>query len=421
MGSVERIRCRPAREEQPGGLRRVALVTGNYVDVRDGASLTLHRVVEALEARGVEVAVVAPATDGATALPAARHTIGVPAVTLPMQNDYRLPMGLDRRARRALERFAPQLVHVATPDPAGWAAVGWARRRGLPLASTFHTNFASYLGTWGPLRILEPLAWALMRRFYEPFDRVFVPTESMGQELVHRRVLERYDLFARGVDRAVFHPRHRSPDWRRQVLGVDDRTPVVLFCARLVWEKGLRTLADALARLREHGPEHRVLIVGDGEQEDWLREQLPWAHFAGFLTGEALSRVYASSDLFLYPSATDTFGNVTLEAMASGLPVVGADAPGTRSLVEPGRSGLLIPPRDADALARQAAALLHPQGALRRERLRAGALARARSFDWDAILSGLCDDLESMVAAPASAGLGRPAPTDRPIAARAGR
>lgn len=388
--STEAIHPRPQALEN---LERLVLVTGNYINVADGAALTLHRIVEDLQARQVQVLVVAPDDADPVLIPPAQ-LITPPSVKLPVQG-YRLSLGAGRHLEAALDEFSPQLVHVATPDLLGRWAIHYARQRGLPLTSTFHTNFAAYLRYWGILpAVLTPLAWELKRRIYASFDRVYVPTPSMGQELIAHGVLEDYALLARGVDSQRFHPTKRSERWR-QSIGIAPERPVILFCARIVWEKGLRTLVDALQLVERHGPAHEVLIVGDGAQLKWLKKALPSAHFTGFLEDEALATAYASADIFLYPSTTDTFGNVTLEALASGLPVVGARAPGTRCIVGHGESGFLVTPDDEREFARRTIWLLRNHSA--RQRMGWAARCRAESYCWPQILSAFARDLDGLV------------------------
>lgn len=390
-----------SREAQPRleTLRRMVLVTGNYINLADGASMTLHRIVDMLAELGVDVAVVAP-TAGDAELPAAARMVNVPSFRGPVQG-YRVPLGLGRRAVAAIERFEPQLVHVASPDPASIAAMRLARRNGLPITSTFHTNFPAYLSHWGPWTArLVPWAWRIMRWFYGQCDRVYVPTPSIGEELRAHDVLTDWAILARGVDDRSFGPQYRSEAWRRD-HGLSSEDRVVLFCARIVWEKGLRTLVSALDHLRRRGPRHRVLIVGDGVQRQWLQEHLPHAIFTGFLNGEELARAYASADIFLYPSTTDTFGNVTLEALASGLPVVGARAPGTRSLVDEGENGLLVAPDDARGLAEASARLLGDD--MLRRRMAHHALERAAEYRWTNILEDFAVSLDRLVGAAEAA------------------
>lgn len=379
------------RRERLTHLERVALVAGNYTNVADGVAKTLHRIVAALRHRGAEVLVLAP--DGEhPALSPADELIPVPSVGLPIQKGYRLSLGLHGDTRRQLDDFSPQLIHVATPDPTGLMAVHFARSRHLALTSTYHTNFATYLKYWGRFpSALTPLAWHLTRRFYELFDAVYVPTAPLGEELVERGILPHYSVLARGIDRDRFHPGNRCMDWRREHdLAPDD--VVVLFCARIVWEKGLRTLVDALRRMEKSSVEFRVVVAGDGAQANWLRKRLPDAVFTGYLDHDDLACVYASSDLFVYPSTTDTFGNVTLEAMASGLPVVGARAPGTRTLVEDGESGVLVDPDDPEQVCDAALELLADDA--ERHRLSRGALRRSRQFHWSDILTQFTSDLD---------------------------
>jgi glycosyltransferase involved in cell wall biosynthesis len=372
----------------------MALVTSNYLNTADGAASTLHRIVDALRERDVRVAVIAPDAEEPQMEPAP-VMLHPPSMPLPLQ-DYRFPVRLGTHVRSRLRDFDPQLFHVASPDPASLLAMRYARQRGLPLISTFHTNFPAYLEYWGRFAsMFSPLAWKALERFYAPCDRVFVPTESMGRELARRGVLEDWSILARGVDRSSFGPRFRSQQWRRKHdIGEDEL--VVLFCARLVWEKGLRTLATALEQLDASGPAHRVVIVGDGEQSDWLVDNLPYPSIVtGFLNGEELATAFASADVFLYPSTTDTFGQVTLQAMASGLPVIGARAPGTSSLVEDGSSGLLVTPDDPDAFARATAQLL--QNDILRHRLSNGARRRALQYSWSSILDEFVREVDALV------------------------
>jgi glycosyltransferase involved in cell wall biosynthesis len=193
-------------------------------------------------------------------------------------------------------------------------------------------------------------------------------------------------IWSRGIDGEMFRPERRDIAWRRE-MGVKDDEPIILFVGRLVLEKGLDTFADTLSELDRRGVPYKALFVGDGPARGWIEERAPQGIFLGFQGGEALARAYASSDVMFNPSSTETFGNVTLEALASGLPVVAARAAGSLSLVQPGVTGWLTTPDDvqesADALSRY----LEDAGA----RTAAGAAGReaSRRFDWDAINGSL--------------------------------
>lgn len=320
--------------------RRIVLSTGNYHHIKDGVSLTLNRLVGYLLERSIEVLVLAPEV----AEPDLEHVgrlLAVPSIAAPGRPEYRVPLGLSRPVRREVARFAPDLVHIATPDPVGFSLLRWARRAGVPVASSFHTNFISYLPYYR-LGWLEPLGWRLMRRFYNRCAHVYVPTASMADELVRRGVRDdRLRLWQRGVDTALFSPERRDPAWRR-ARGLADADRVVLYVSRLVAEKNTGLFAEVVNALRARDPRVRALVVGAGPAEDDMRRRLPEGVFTGRLTGGDLAAAYASADLFFFPSTTETFGNVTLEAMASGLPCVVADAAGGSSLVRHGHTGLVV-------------------------------------------------------------------------------
>ncbi len=319
---------------------KIALFTGNYHHIRDGVSITLNRWVSYAMEQGVDVRIFAPTIPN----PQVEHKgtmIPVPSVAAPGRPEYRISLFLPAREREQLEHFDPDLVHIATPDILGFTALHWARKHHKKIAATFHTNFVSYLAYYG-LGAAESAGWRLLVWFYNQCDRTFAPTESMREELIRRGVSSPVSIWARGVDTERFHPSRRSELWRaRHGFSMDDM--VVSFVSRLVWEKNVKLYADVVRRLRTRHKNIKALIAGEGPAGEELRQMLPDACFTGFLQGEALADVYANSDLFLFPSDTETFGNVTLEAMASGLPCLVADAPGGSSLVHHGENGYILP------------------------------------------------------------------------------
>jgi phosphatidylinositol alpha 1,6-mannosyltransferase len=364
---------------------RIALFTGNYNHIEDGVSRTLGRLVGYLIREGHEVLVIGPTVDDPLDQPGA--FLAAPSVPIPGRAEYRLSTGFPRALRQRIEAFAPDIVHIATPDILGHRALTWAREHDVPVVSTYHTHFASYLDYYG-VGVLEPALWALTRRFYRRCDAVYVPTPAMEEILRQHGVDTTIQLWPRGIELDRFSPDRRSEEWRStHGFGPDDL--VVSFISRLVKEKGLDIFVDVIRRLQREGVPARALIVGDGPERPALAQALPNAVLTGHLGGEELATAYASSDLFLFPSETETFGNVTLEAMASGLPVVAADAAGSRSLVDDGVTGLLCPPRDSDAFVLAAARL----GASPSLRQRIGAAGRdaARSYDWPAVLSRMVE------------------------------
>ncbi len=400
----------PTPRGDGGAPLRVALFTGNYNHIPDGVSRTLNRLVAFLERRGVPALVFAPTVED----PPMAHAgtlVPVPSVPAPKRPEYRLTMGFPREARERLEAFGPTLVHIATPDLLGFRALRWAGTQGLPVVASYHTHFTSYLRYYG-LQWLEGVLWSYGRWFYGQCEQVYVPSRSMAAVLRSHEIAGGLRIWERGVDTERFHPRHRDPAWRRR-LGISDDEVVVAFVSRLVWEKGLDVFADVVGGLRAQGLPARTLVVGDGPARAELEARLgAGAVFTGHLEGDALARAYASADVFLFPSDTETFGNVTLEAMASGLPAVCADATGSSELVRHDVTGFLAPPGQSAAFLDYTARLV--RDAELRTRLGAHALARAERFSWDAVLERLLGYYREVLAGPAGART-EPVPSPSPL------
>jgi len=391
------------RTSSPRPPKRVALFAGAYNHIADGVSLTLNRLVRHLERSGVRVCVFAPTVDDPQIPDYAGPLVPVPSVPAPGRTDYRISVGLTPSVRDALVAFDPTIVHIATPDLLGRHALHVATRAGLPVVASYHTHFSSYLKYYR-LDWMESLVWRYLRGFYTQCEQIYVPSTAMAEILRAHGVRDGLRLWQRGVETDRFHPAHRSMEWRR-AHGIADDAVVVAFVSRLVWEKGLDVFADVIEALRRRNVPHRSLIVGDGPVRDDLEARLPNAIFTGYLEGDALSRAYASSDVFLFPSDTETFGNVTLEAMASGLPTVCADAVGSRDLVDDGTTGVLCPPGDASAFT-DAVERLVTDAALR-QRMCTAARDRAQTFTWDTILARMntyYDEVLAAHAAPARPG-----------------
>ncbi len=386
--------ARPAKAEP----LRVALFSGNYNYVMDGPVRALNRLVAHLEARGHAALVFAPTTEK----PAFDHEgelISVPSIALPgSRSEYRLGLGLPKAARRRLEEFAPTIVHVAAPDWLCLAAMNFARDRGVPAVASFHTRFDTYPRYYG-MGWLEKHITSYMRYFYGRCARVYAPSQSMVDELRRDRIGRDIRLWARGVDHALFNPGRRDTVWRRS-LGLSDEDIVVAFVGRIVREKGIDKFAEAVNEARAAGAGVRGLVVGDGPFRARFESMLPDAVFTGYLEGENLARAYASAEIFLNPSITETFGNVTLEAMASGLPCVCAAASGSRSLIDNGKTGILVEDvRNAKGFA-DALVTLARDPALRAQ-IAARGCEESAEFEWEAILDRLIEDYRDIVASAA--------------------
>jgi glycosyltransferase involved in cell wall biosynthesis len=371
---------------------RIALFSGNYNYVRDGANQALNRLVGYLLRQGAKVRVYSP-TVGHPAFPPTGDLVSVPSISIPGRPEYRLGLGLPGRVKRDLAEFDPNVVHCAVPDIVGHRALTWSRKRKIPVVSSVHTRFDTYLQYYG-LQFLEPTTRGIMRRFYRRCDAIVVPAESTAAIFRAQRMNKFISLWTRGVDREQFNPGRRSLEWRRE-RGIADDDMVVAFLGRLVLEKGIDVFSDAIDAARAKGVQLKVLAIGDGPARDYFEERLPDAIFTGQLTGVELGTALASADVFLNPSITETFGNVTLEAMASGLPVIAAAASGATSLVQDGVTGILDEGADIDGFA-DALATYERDPALRARHGHAG-LEFAKTMDWDEINSALMHVYERVI------------------------
>lgn len=368
---------------QPTDLR-VALFSGNYNYVRDGANQALNRLVGYLLRQGVHVRIYSPTVKD-PAFPATGDVVSIPAIPIPGREEYRLPIAIPARVRRDLHEFNPNIVHVSSPDIVAHRAVSWARRHKVAAVASVHTRFETYLSYYH-LEWIEPEVRAILRRFYHRCDLVLAPAESTAAILRAQRMNRDIAIWGRGIDREQFNPEQRDMDWRRG-LGIADDELVIAFLGRIVMEKGLDVFSDAIHAFADRGLKHRVLVIGEGPARPWFEQQLPNAVFVGQQEGGDLGRAVASADVLLNPSVTETFGNVTLEAMASALPVIAAVASGTTSLVRDGENGILVDPSDVDGFADALEAYARDPE-LRRHHAEAG-LAFAQTMDWDRINSAV--------------------------------
>jgi glycosyltransferase involved in cell wall biosynthesis len=365
---------------------RIALFSGNYNYVRDGANQALNRLVGYLLRQGVNVRIYSPTVENPAFAPTG-EVVSVPSAAIPGRGEYRLPLGLPPSVRRDLERFDPNIVQISSPDIAAHRAVSWARARNLPAVASVHTRFETYLEYYH-LQLLEPLVRSTLRRLYRRCDALLVPAESTAAVLRAQRMNRNIFIWSRGVDRQQLNPGRRDQEWRRS-LGIADKDLAVMFLGRLVLEKGLDVFAATIDELKKRKVRHRPLVIGEGPARAWFEAAMPSGIFIGEQVGDDLGRAVASSDVFLNPSVTESFGNVTLEAMACGLPVVAAQATGATSLVRNRETGTLVEPGDisafADALENYAR---NPD--LRKKHGSAG-LAFAATQDWDEINSVVLD------------------------------
>lgn len=380
---------------------RVALFSGNYNYTRDGANQTLNLLVGHLLGRGVKVRIYAP-TSRTPAFPPTGDLVSAPSIKIPLRGEYKLTRGMGNRVRRDLDAFAPNMIHVSAPDRLGHKALNYAEKHNIARVASYHTRFETYMSYYG-LGFLVPPMIRIQKRFYSRVDEVLAPSQIMGEILQDWGVPTPVTRWSRGVNHARFNPAKRDLAWRRS-LGIGDDEIAIGFLGRLVKEKGLDVFASALRALKARGVQHKTLVIGEGPARDWFAREVPEAVFAGFQSGDDLGRAVASMDVFFNPSLTETFGNVTLEAMAAGVPVVAARASGAVGLIADGVTGLIVPPTDiegyADALQR-----FCEDGAFRRSAGAAGH-AEAATYQWDRINQVVLDTYLKVLDRRAALGAG---------------
>ncbi len=354
---------------------RIALISDTYAPQVNGVTTVLQRIVGVLEGSRHAVAVVAPEYPEGSAPSEAEHR--VPSLPFPPYPAIRLSLPAPRRVARFLDAFAPELVHVATEGPLGLAGRWYALRRGVPLVTSYHTHFPQYCRHYG-FGALEPAAWRWIAWFHRPAALTHTPGEAARGELLAHGLAQAV-VWGRGVDSRFFHPARRDRALRHR-LGVGDDDVLILHAGRLAPEKNLEVLAAAWTIARDAiGAHARFCVAGEGPEGERLHARMPWATRLGFVGRDTLADLYACADLVVLPSHSETCGLVALEAMASGLPVVAANAGGLAESVAHGATGFLVDPADARGFA-AAVCDLAAQPPLRRSM---GAAARAFALGRD--------------------------------------
>lgn len=328
---------------------RIALFTDTYLPTVNGVARALGLLVEHAVREGHEVALVTPPLPGGPAEHAALQ-LRQPGIEVPFYRELHLCRPwLGRAAQRRLADFRPDLVHAATEASVGWTGRRWARDAGVPLVTSYCTHFAAYAAGYG-LGFLEAPLWRYLRAFHAPAERTVAPSRDALETLSEHGFHDRLGLWPRGVDAEGFHPRRRSPSIRREMA--PGAEVVLLYVGRIAPEKRVHLLLEAFPEIRRTaGRAVGLVLVGDGPALDELRRrEVEGVTFTGYRRGSLLAATYASADLFLFPSDTETFGQVVTEAFASGLPVVAAARGGVTDLVDPGRNGDLFRPGDVASL-----------------------------------------------------------------------
>lgn len=345
-------------QQYPAAVRtlRIAMVTETYPPEINGVAMTMGRIVAGLQSRGHTIQLIRPrqhATDRAADQPLFQEVLqrGVP---IPRYDALKLGLPAKQALARLWTTHRPDIVHVVTEGPLGWSALAAANKLKLPAATDFHTNFHSYSGHYGMGWLKKPIT-AYLRKFHNKAQSTLVPTEALRLEL-EGLGFDRLQVVARGVDTALFNPARRSAALRSS-WQVHGEAPVALYVGRMAPEKNLPLVFRAYTEMCKTQPGLRLVLVGDGPERARLERENPQVVFAGMRIGEDLAAHYASADLFLFPSVTETYGNVTVEAMASGLAVIAYDYAAAQQHIRHARNGVLVPFGAADEFVHLAVAL----------------------------------------------------------------
>ena len=358
----------------------ITVVTETYWPEVNGVAMTLHRLVSGLCKIGHDIQLVCPwhAERSAVALPSNVHYLPVKGLPVPGYSEVTLGFPSKKSLKNSWRTLKPDVIYVATEGPLGWAAVKEANRQDIPVVSGFHTNFHSYSRHYR-LGFLEKLVERYLTAIHNKTETTIVPTHEQKSLLETMGVLN-VAVMGRGVDTGLFSPDKRNPDLRRQ-WGVHNDEPVMIYVGRIAEEKNLDLTIAAYYSLKALNDKLRFVLVGDGPLLKKLKRDHPEFIFAGTQTGEALAAHYASGDLFVFTSLTETFGNVILEAMASGLGVVAYDYAAARLHIEPGENGLLVTLDQPDDFVRNTKQLLQNDVLLKKLRTNAGKYALQHSWE----------------------------------------
>jgi len=316
---------------------RYAIVTETYPPEVNGVALTVQGLELGLRAAGHQVDLVRPRQP--CDVDAAEGTVLVSGASLPRYPGLRFGLPAPSRLSRQWQQQRPDAIYIATEGPLGWSALRTARRLGIPVATGFHTRFDEYLPDYG-VAWLQAAALRWMRRFHNQADATLVPTQEL-QQFLGEQGFDRVRLLARAVDSSQFEPERRDPALREE-WGIDGNGFAAIYVGRIAPEKNLGLAVKAFRRLQQVRPKARFVFVGDGPARAKLAHDNPDFIFCGVQRGDALARHFASGDLFLFPSRSETFGNVTLEAMASGLATVAFDYGAAREYLRTDENGIAV-------------------------------------------------------------------------------
>jgi glycosyltransferase involved in cell wall biosynthesis len=376
---------------------KVAFFADILVKDFDGASRTMFQLIERIPSDEFEFMFFC-------GLPP-EHDIGhpvmkIPTISIPFNSTYKLaiPMFSWFSMRKRLKGFKPDVIHIASPSPLGDFAFQFKRRRNIPVITIYHTHFLSYIAYY--LRtipfLIKPAKNTVaygQKLFYDQSDLMYIPTQQMVKELDEFGFdTKKMKIWQRGINHTLFNPSKKDLSVIKSITGNDK--PNIIFASRLVWEKNISTLIKVYRESRKNGDKYNFIIAGDGVAKETMEEKMPDAYMLGKIDHEKLAILYASADIFLFPSISETYGNVVVEAMASGCPCVIAKGGGSQSLVRHGETGFLCEPENATSYLERIEEIL--ESSVLRNKFIANGLAYTKNLDWDVLANIYFNDIKKL-------------------------
>lgn len=355
---------------------KIAIFAGTLNEHQDGVTRVLYKQISYFKNLGYELSFFTASYDESNKL---ENVHKVRSIPFPLYSDYKLTIPEKKKVFRKLEKIEPDIVFINSPCTLGLIATKVANTMSIPVVATYHTHFPTYLSYY-KISIFKSFVWKYMRYLYGKCEKVFVPSRTVEKDLNDNGITNT-KYIPHGVDTTVFNPTHRNLNLKKQ-LGVEGKK-IVLFVGRIVKEKNIDVLEDAMNLLHERN-DFVLVIAGGGPYLEYYQNRMKNTIFLGHIETTKLAEVYSSSDIFVFPSVTESFGNVILEAMASGLPPVVAKSFGASELIEDYQNGLLAEPNSAEDLANKLKLLLDDEHL--RKKLSESAFKSSQKFSWDNIL-----------------------------------
>ncbi|HFJ9446784.1 glycosyltransferase family 1 protein [Bacillus tropicus] len=370
---------------------RVAIFTDTFTPQVNGVAKTLERLTRYFQKEKIAYSVFAPQHTAEDNFVANVNKMrSIPLTILYPECRFSFPTP---RIKRELLSFKPDMIHIATPFNMGLCGLYYAKKLNIPVVGSYHTDFDAYLRYY-KIEFLSNMLWNYLKWFHSHMQKNFVPSPETLHQLKHKG-FQALSIWGRGVDCNLFHPAYNTEVFRKK-YNITAKY-VLSYVGRIAPEKDIDTLQNLIVKSAHTRNDIHWLIAGDGPLATSLREAVPktTVTFTGYLQGLDLAEAYACSNIMVFPSATETFGNVVLESLACGTPVIGANSGGVKNIITDGKTGVLCPPKNEDAFLSSIYSLLQNEEKL--EQMGIAASSYAKSKSWDEIFRSLLNEYEEVL------------------------